>query len=310
MITKKELFLVMCSLALACGNAPPGAVSTSDSLTAGEVVVNQVHRVRSTLGIGTGAGNLVDHSGRVTPAINFYVIYWGTGFASTTPSLVNSFLGGLGSSGYWTIDTQYLRGATNAATFKASWTDTSAPAAVVLDSDIQSEVTKALNAGKLPYDANGLYFVLTPPSTTVCIANSIPPACSCSVFCGYHTNYTAAGRGTVLYSSIPSPAACPSSCSFQSTTPTGNLEADAAASIIAHEAEETQSDSMADAWYDSSGNENGDKCAWKFGPMHTASNGAAYNQTWGGSNWLVQMNWSNRISGCAQQGPTDGPYAQ
>jgi hypothetical protein len=308
-IPKKELCIVLCGLALACGNSPPEAVSKAESLTVG-VVVNRVHRVRSTLGVGAGAGNLVDHAGRVAPAINFYVVFWGTGFASTTPSLVNSFLGGLGASGYWTIDTQYLRGAANSATFKASWTDTSAPAAVVLDSDIQSEITKALDGGHLPYDANGLYFVLTPPSTTVCIAGSIPPACSCAVFCGYHTNYTAAGRGTVLYSSIPSPAACPSSCSFQSTTPTGNLEADAAASIIAHEAEETQSDAMADAWYDASGNENGDKCAWKFGPTRTAANGAKYNQTWGGYNWLVQMNWSNRISGCAQQSPTDGPYTQ
>jgi hypothetical protein len=309
MIPKQKFCVVACSLAFACGNGQQDAVSTEEALSAGEVV-NRVHRVRSQVGVGGGAGNLVDHGGRVTPAINFYVIYWGTGFASTTPSLVNSFLGGLGSSGYWTIDSQYLRGAANSAASQPSWTDTSAPGSVVLDTDIQAEVSKAINGGHLPYDSKGLYFVLTPPSSTVCIANSIPPACSCAVFCGYHTNYTAAGRGTVLYSSIPSPAACPSSCSWQSTTPTGNLEADAAVSIIAHEAEETQSDSLANAWYDASGNENGDKCAWKFGPTQKAANGAAYNQTWGGSNWLVQMNWSNSISGCAQKGPADGPYTQ
>jgi len=144
--------MVVCSLAFACGNSPQEAVSTENALSAGEVV-NRVHRVRSQVGIGGGAGNLVDHGGRVTPAINFYVIYWGTGFVSTTPSLVNSFLGGLGSSGYWTIDSQYLRGAANSAAFQASWTDTSAAGSVVLDTDIQAEVSKAINGGHLPYDS-------------------------------------------------------------------------------------------------------------------------------------------------------------
>jgi hypothetical protein len=305
--TKGALSFLICGLAFACGDGRLPEDPTSQPLSVNDAV-NRVHRVRSQLGIGGGSNNLVDHGGRVVPAINFYVIYWGTGFGANTPTLVNSFLSGIGASGYWSIDSQYLRGAGNTAAFKGSWTDASSPGAAVLDSDIQGEVTKAIDGGKLPYDANGLYFVFTPPSTTVCLVG-IPPACSCAVFCGYHSNYTATGHGNVLYSSIPSPSACPSSCSTQTTTPTGNFEADAAVSIVAHEAEETQSDGMADAWYDATGNENGDKCAWKFGPTHAAANGAAYNQSWSGYNWLVQMNWSNQITGCAQQGPTDGPYA-
>ena len=33
-------------------------------------------------------------------------------------------------------------------------------------------------------------------------------------------------------------------------------------------ARSAQSDSLANAWYDASGNENGDKCIWKFGSAH------------------------------------------
>ncbi len=41
----------------------------------------------------------------------------------------------------------------------------------------------------------------------------------------------------------------------------------------------------AGAWYDGSGNENGDKCAWTFGaPLVTFSNG---------SQWKIQGEWSN-----------------
>lgn len=40
------------------------------------------------------------------------------------------------------------------------------------------------------------------------------------------------------------------------------------------------------AWYDGSGNENGDKCAWTFGaPAVTFSNG---------SHWKIQGEWSNK----------------
>ena len=36
-------------------------------------------------------------------------------------------------------------------------------------------------------------------------------------------------------------------------------------------------------WYDRSGNECADKCAWTFGALSTASNGARYNVVLGGT---------------------------
>ena len=46
------------------------------------------------------------------------------------------------------------------------------------------------------------------------------------------------------------------------------------ASIIAHELEEAATDPDLNAWYDSRGDENADKCAWTFGTTYTAANGA------------------------------------
>ena len=72
------------------------------------------------------------------------------------------------------------------------------------------------------------------------------------------------------------------------------------ASIIAHELEEAVTDPDLNAWYDTRGYENADKCAWTFGATQTAANGAKYNMTLGGTNYLIQRNWVNASGGyCA-----------
>jgi hypothetical protein len=43
-------------------------------------------------------------------------------------------------------------------------------------------------------------------------------------------------------------------------------------------------DPQLNAWYDSKGAENADKCAWTFGPSLI---------TWGSTSWKIQGNWSN-----------------
>ena len=51
---------------------------------------------------------------------------------------------------------------------------------------------------------------------------------------------------------------------------------------------------MINAWYDSNGQEVGDKCAWQFGSPVTLSNGIE---------WQLQEEWSNANSGCVQSIP-------
>jgi hypothetical protein len=301
--------------AVACGAEPAGTdpseqVASQPQEQQGEVLHgNKVHTTRNDAGKLRSTGNLSDHGGRVVSGgAHFYTIFWGSGFESTTSSLYASFLQGLGSSAYWTTNAQYMRGAANAGSYAGTYADGATPPSTVTDADLQAEVHRVLAGGHLKYDPSGVYFVMTPKSVKVCAGSS----CSCSSFCGYHSDYTDATYGSVLYSTIPSAAACPTSCGIftsDADSPNRNVEADEGVSILAHEAEEAQTDALGTAWYDRRGNENADKCAYKYGPT-TTLNGAKVNQTWGGTSWLVQMNWSNQISGCAQDGPTDGPYTQ
>ena len=58
------------------------------------------------------------------------------------------------------------------------------------------------------------------------------------------------------------------------------------ANVSGHELSEARTDPRNGGWYDSSGAENGDKCAWTFGsPDLSFSNGSI---------WKIQGNWSNK----------------
>src|SRR5438093_10218377 len=94
---------------------------------------------------------------------------------------------------------------------------------------------------------------------------------SCTCFCFF--NHTAT---TVIYT-----------LSLHDALPIAEVN------LISHETEETTTDENLDAWYDASGAENADKCAWQFGQTYTTGNGSTANISVGGRDWLVQMNWVN-----------------
>jgi hypothetical protein len=64
------------------------------------------------------------------------------------------------------------------------------------------------------------------------------------------------------------------------------------ANVLSHEFSETLTDPQGSAWYDSSGQEIGDKCAWQFQSCVNLPNGTS---------WQLQTEWSNLKSACIQQ---------
>jgi hypothetical protein len=151
------------------------------------------------------------------------------------------------------------------------------------DADIQSIVNNAINSGRLPYDAAGVYFVIT--SSNVSETSGF-----CNRYCGWHT-YGNLTRGRVRYSFVGNAARCLSSCAPQTVSPNGNPGIDAAISVLTHELEEATTDPDLNAWYDSSGAEDADKCAWTFGhALYQTGNGAWANMNIGGRDYLIQRN--------------------
>ena len=143
----------------------------------------------------------------------------------------------------------------------------------------------------MPKDANGVYLVLTSVAVT--------KSGFLTSYSGWHTHASIAAVD-VKYLFVGNPGTN-SACSVQTAaSPNGNVGADAMASIIAHEVEESATDPDLNAWYDRRGYENADKCQWTFGSTYSVANGSKANMTLGGLNFLIQRNWVNAAGGyCA-----------
>jgi hypothetical protein len=162
------------------------------------------------------------------------------------------------------------------------------------DSSVAAIVANAITTRALPNDSNGVYLVLT--STDVSETSGF-----CTHYCGWHSHSSISGSD-IKYAFIGNPDRCPNACEEQDISPNGNSGADGMASTMAHEINEAISDPDLNAWYDTSGNEDGDKCAWKWGPVTGTLGNGAYNMTVAGHNWLIQMNWENsHRGGCDQR---------
>ena len=74
-------------------------------------------------------------------------------------------------------------------------------------------------------------------------------------------------------------------CDPQSTVKGESQGLAALANVSGHELSEARTDPASGGWYDSSGAENGDKCAWTFNvPYVTFTDGSL---------WKIQGEWSN-----------------
>lgn len=248
-------------------------------------------------GKSRGTSGISYHGGPVMLGqTNVYYIWYGNWSGNTAAqSILNYFAYNIGGSPYFNINTTYFDGSgkhvSNLVTLGGATSDNYSEGASLSDAAILSVVSKAIAKSGVA-DPNGVYFVLTSADVTATSG-------FCTQYCGWHDHATIGGKD-VKYSFVGNPDRCPSSCAAQTIGPNGNAGADAMASIIAHELEESVTDPDLNAWYDSRGQENGDKCAWTFGTVSTARNGSKYNMTLGTANYLIQQNWLNVGAGsCA-----------
>ena len=252
---------------------------------------------------GRQRSNGIDYHGgpvMVAPTTNVYVIWYGDWGATTGPqkqTIITDFLRTVGGSPYYNINTTYYNGANakvkNSVTYVKATLDPGSQGTTNLsDGDITTIVSSAITNKSLPADADGVYFVLT--------SGDVTKTGFLTQYCGWHTHATILGTD-IKYSFVGDPTAQLASCATQTlSSPNGNPAADAMVSVIAHELVEAVTDPDLNAWYDSRGYENADKCAWTFGTIGTAANGSQFNMTLGDKPYMIQRNWVNASGGyCA-----------
>jgi hypothetical protein len=274
---------------------------------------------------GGSGGNLLYHSGGSvqTGTHKTYAIYWGapTTFPGNYQSLINGYFGDVAhdsgnNTNVYFNDTQYfqtINGANTAITysesFGGSWADPNLPTpngcnstaggsvACVSDAQIRQEVQKALNStgwtDGQPTDGQGSeFFVFLGNGISTCSGSS----CFVSQFCAYHGSFTDSPGRTALYANMPYTGYSLPACG-SGQYPNGNPAADSTINVTSHEANETVTDYLGNAWFDRRGYETGDKCAWNFGSA-IGNNGSEYNQVIGVHDYFLQGEWSNHSSGC------------
>lgn len=269
-------------------------------------------RARTTTGISYHGGTVLQNGTKVV------AIYWnvpsgstgyanlpsGTGAGSADGSLIGKFLTNFSSltdaaasKNYFNINHTYYgqSGAyiTPTVSYTAYWNTAGsgapAPSASPTDADMIALIQWGLTNGKLTYDANTLYAIFT--GNGVNLGGGFG-----SQYCAYHT-HGSTNRGNVFYAAMPYNQQYPSGCTSGSASPNSDVAANSEINTLAHEIEETTTDDMGNAWYDSRGYENADKCAWTWGTTAKTSNGGVYNQKANGYYFLIQQNWVNAGSG-------------
>ncbi len=256
-------------------------------------------RIKAALTTGgtTSTTALIDHGGPVINTPTIYIIWYGNwnqsngSDTSAGQQLIRDWAAGIGGTPHFQLNSSYstAKPISGNVLYGGQTTDTGTSTSLS-DANISTIVNNAINSGRLPYNANGVYFVVT--SSNVTASSGF-----CTQYCGWHTTGSLT-QGKVRYSFVGNANRCLSSCAAQSTSPNGNAGIDGAISVMTHELEEATTDPDLNEWYDRRGAENGDKCAWTFGHSQSvAANGSFYNMTFGGHQWLIQRNlWKSGSS--------------
>ena len=235
--------------------------------------------------------------------VTVHVIYYGVVDASTQ-GIISQFFSDLSMSPEYAVNSTYndKNGAYVRTVFYvgSQYQDTGASQGTSVGSNtVPAIVQHAIQAGGLPADQNGVYFVITAPDIKV--------SGFCKNFCAYHTTSTSIVAGLhIRYALVPDPGQTCTGCDGnyavykQSITPNGNLGADEMTDSIIHELSETVTDPDLGAWYTSNGAENGDLCNYVYGsslstvPAGQPGAGAYYNFLSATNHYyLVQQIWSN-----------------
>jgi hypothetical protein len=238
-------------------------------------------------------------------------------------SLVGYFLNNLGESAYWNINSTYydiMRGGKNFINSSLDYANFWAPkknapnaGEVVTPDDMVFLIETAFANKTLQYDPNTLYVVYTGPGVNLGGGFSSTDL----QYCAWHSGYWFQDGGPIVqFAAMPYDADFnpdhPSNnvdangvvhhyiCTYLTRGPNGDLGADATVSALAHETEENATDPVSltaapyfAGWYDVYGAENGDKCAYIYGPTLTVNGLDYWNMTIGVKSFLVQQNWTN-----------------
>ena len=259
-------------------------------------------------GGGGGTTSLKYHGGTggigVETAPKIYLVLWGSQWNNNDPSgesaILTSFYQSAGGDSWLNSVTQYCQGVASGTVFcngagQAAGNQTNIYAGIWYDnasaapgkprqSQIAAEaVNAAAHFGNPTAASNASVQYVIATSTGNNSGGFKTSYCAC--------NSTSSSAGNIAYTSLPYLTDAGASCGCNCFN---GLGPDAGITIVGgHEMAETETDQFPNGgWLDSSGGENGDKCAWI-----SSGQGASADVTMSGNTFPVQSLWSNAFNG-------------
>lgn len=223
---------------------------------------------------GGGSPDMSWHGGDIMPSAFTEAIFWGTSWTSPGDKIsgMDLWYSGFGGSNYAGTSDEYTGlnndKVTSTVSYGGHFVDTTRASGGNNTSAILAEVCKVIPTGNLA--TNGYYAVYT----------DLPRKGN---YCAYHSWGSCSGVNIqfAFFWKLDGDAGCDP----QSTVSGESQGLQALANVSGHELSEARTDPRGTAWFDSSGAENGDKCAWTFNaPYVTFSNR---------TQWKIQGEWSN-----------------
>jgi hypothetical protein len=224
-------------------------------------------------GGGGGSPLLLNHGGTVLTNAKTEAIFWGDWSSPQDKvSGLDSFFAGLGGSNFAATSDEYVGTngqVTSTSTYLGHVFDTSAaPRKALTTAQALAEVCKVVPTP----DPYAIYFLYTSTGA------------GSATYCSWHASGTCGNGMPVLVAYMPNLDGI-AGCDPGDTTSGHSQGLAALANQTSKVFSGARTNPRQSTWYDSSNQENGDKCAWSFPPsLDTLSNG---------STWKLQMEWSN-----------------
>ena len=330
------LFLILAALAVLPSSAAAVVTSTTATgrvsyLPMNEGAGSSLHGAAG-LTVPTGSPPLLWHGGPVMPSHEAFAIFWapsGYSFPSGYEAGITEYLENVAadsglSTNVYSVSAQY-EGSNGSASYEDSFggsvADTHAyPSsgtcpeyegfhgaeytACLSDAKLQAEVQTVRAEQSWPSGIEAEYYVVLPPHVGSCFGTTATSGCFDKEFCAYHSF---AESPTAVYANISYSPEDPSGCGVgEYPNGTSNGKIDDSLSSLSHEANESITDPLLNAWFDKKGFENGDECRntkfeEDYGAPLGGSAGALFNESINGGHYYLQQEWSNDINNCAQR---------
>lgn len=283
------------------------------------------------LTVPTGTPPLTWHGGPVMPSHEAFAIFWapsGYSFPSGYEEGITEYLENVAADSWlptnvYSVSAQY-EGSNGHASYEDGFggsvadihaypTTGTCPAyegfngaeytACLSDAKLQAEVQTVRGEQGWPSGLEAEYYMVLPPHVGSCFGTTIASGCFDKEFCAYHSY--SSSPATAIYANISYSPEDPSGCGVgEYPNGTSNGKIDDTLSSLSHEANESITDPLLNAWYDKKGFEDGDECrnsSDDYGSALGGSTGTLFNESINGAHYYLQQEWSNDIEDCAQR---------